>query len=59
MESEEQASGTDAAVLGLFIYAMLYHSIHHIVAAVFPFGCLQRTYSLQKNMGRLQKCHRF
>lgn len=27
------------------MYGTVYHSLHHIVASVFHFGCLQRTYS--------------
>lgn len=47
-KSEEQTSGADAAVLYLFIYGALYQCLHHIVAVVFHFGCLQHTYSQLK-----------
>lgn len=47
-KSEEQTPGTDAAVLCLFIYALLYHSLHHIVAVVFHYGRLQHTSSWPK-----------
>lgn len=42
---EEQTSGTDAAVSRLFICAVLYRSLHHIVAVVFHYGRLEHTYS--------------